>query len=313
MRGALGPPIGHGEPRHATEAGLEEMELHEGSDLAIEDVALRSLTVSVEPRLSGQIAVLARFGDPEEYARLAFRTRRGTLLVRPRTEDGGGPGWLGRLLGRRKPPDEAEARRALAGLALDALPTLDLEIRVPSYCGLRLHLPGSPVVRAGDLCGDLDLDVLAASDVRIGTMAAARVVASGSARVDIAGTEGALGLTLSRNARVDVGTAASGDAAIALSGHARCTVAAGEVADLTLDVRGGTVAFGGLVTGNLGLDASGSVRVEVARVLGEVEARWSGGAEVSVGRWDRAGSSEKDAGDDAEVADAGGELALTEA
>lgn len=250
---------------------MESMELYEGEGLAVLGVAVRRLDVRVENCLAGQIAVHARDADGSEIAALAFRTRGGTLRIGPLREPRRRT-WLDRLLRRGADPDGPfEVARG------DVAPTLELDVRVPVCTDLRLLLGGAACVRVGDVGGRLDLDLSGEVEAAVGAGLAARVRLSGAARLDIAGTEGALDLDLRGASGLRIAGVAGPDATLRLREQASCSLGAGEVETFALVADGGTAEIEATVVCDLSFTGKGRFQVGFARVLGGVEASWSGG------------------------------------
>ncbi len=258
---------------------------HEAVELTVIGGPIRSVTIVVDPFLAGRIALDLRADDPSEVKAVVTR-RKGIRLVvdvpTPNAQDKPRRGFLDRLLGRSRVIEgDLVANRSQSGNGKP--PTLDISLRVPDGCAVRLDLSGGVEASVGDGIGNLALNLSGGVNATVGKVLAAKVEASGGVTATIAGTRGDLAVDLSGASKIVVVFAEGGNLSLNSSGSGVLKVLGGEIGNVKAVLSGaGVVVVKAKVAGHLDFDGTGAFEADFLRVLGRTKTRKTGSGTVRV-------------------------------
>jgi hypothetical protein len=230
-----------------------------GASLAIDSPCARSVQVSPDPSLHGQVVVTAAAENQGELDLLLFDSGETARIS----------------TGKRRCWHE--------GPSEDDAPTLELTIRVPVSLPLSVGESGTGRYAIGPVGGRLNVDLSGAGQVRAEAALVTAIDLSGDGSIDIAHVQGDLRIDLSGHGSVSVTEASGPTLDVDLSGAGSVKVSRGTIGRVRLNDSGAGPIEVGAIVGSAEVDLSGVGAVRFAKVTGELTKNVSGMGSVTVG------------------------------
>ncbi len=230
----------------------------QGTGLSVDSPCARSVRITPDAGLHGQVVIETTAEHPEEIDHLLLESGR---TARVHTHPG-------------------SCFQATPSTA----PTLTLSVRVPPGVAVRIEESGVGQYTVGQVGGTLTLDLSGAAEISDEAVTALQATISGAGAVRITRADGPGHVDISGHAQVEVAQASMPLLTLDLSGAGRLHVASGHIGKAKLTSSGaGSIDFGADVDAAQ-VDLSGMGSVRFAKAPGQIEKDVSGLGSVVVGQ-----------------------------